>query len=60
MRTRTSRYYKVLSLLLGIWGLSLVTGTMLFGMHSAMIVALCAGSALIAAQIAQAPSVTLV
>ena len=32
MRQRTSRYYKVLSLLLGLWGLSLVTGTMLFGM----------------------------
>ncbi len=31
MRQRTSRYYKVLSLLLGLWGLSLVTGTMLFG-----------------------------
>ncbi len=32
MRQRTIRYYKVLSLLLGLWGLSLVTGTMLFGM----------------------------
>ncbi len=35
MRQRTSRYYKVLSLLLGLWGLSLVTGTMLFGMGGA-------------------------
>ncbi len=32
MRQRTIRYYRVLSLLLGLWGLSLVTGTMLFGM----------------------------
>jgi hypothetical protein len=36
MRQRTSRYYKVLSLLFGIWGLSLVTGTMLFGMAGAV------------------------
>ena len=36
MRTRTIRSYKVLSLLLGLWGLSLVTGTMLFGMDGAL------------------------
>ncbi len=36
MRQRTIRYYKVLSLLLGLWGLSLVTGTMLFGMGVAL------------------------
>ena len=36
MRQRTIRYYKVLSLLLGLWGLSLVTGTMLFGMGGAL------------------------
>ncbi len=36
MRQRTTRYYKVLSLLLGIWGLSLVTGTMLLGMSGAV------------------------
>ena len=35
MRPRTIRYYKILSLLLGLWGLSLVTGTMLFGMAEA-------------------------
>ena len=35
MHRRTIRYYKVLSLLLGLWGLSLVTGTMLFGMAEA-------------------------
>ncbi|MFQ5565231.1 MAG: hypothetical protein ACE5EU_02605 [Paracoccaceae bacterium] len=32
MRQRTIRYYKILSLLLGLWGLSVATGTMLFGM----------------------------
>ncbi len=36
MRQRTIRYYKVLSLLLGLWGLSLVTGTMLFGMDGGL------------------------
>jgi hypothetical protein len=36
MRQRTSRYYKVLSLLFGIWGLSLVTGTMLLGMSGSL------------------------
>ncbi len=36
MRPRTSRYYKVLSLLLGLWGLSLVTGSVLFGMAGAV------------------------
>ena len=35
MRQRTIRYYKVLSLLLGIWGISVATGTMLFGMGEA-------------------------
>jgi hypothetical protein len=36
MRQRTSRYYKILSLLLSLWGLSLVTGTMLFGMGGSL------------------------
>ncbi len=36
MRQRTIRYYKVLSLLLGIWGISVATGTMLFGMGGAI------------------------
>ena len=36
MRPRTIRYYKLLSLLLGLWGLSLATGTMLFGMDGAL------------------------
>ena len=36
MRPRTIRYYKILSLLLGLWGLSLATGTMLFGMDGAL------------------------
>ena len=36
MRPRTSRYYKVLSLLLGLWGITLATGTMLFGMGVAL------------------------
>ena len=36
MRQRGKRYYKVLSLLLGLWGLSLVTGAMLFGMGAGM------------------------
>ena len=36
MRQRCKRYYKVLSLLLGLWGLSLVTGAMLFGMGAGM------------------------
>ena len=35
MHRRTIRYYKVLSLLFGLWGLSLVTGIMLFGMAGA-------------------------
>ena len=36
MHQRTIRYYKVLSLLLGLWGLSLVTGAMLFGMSGSL------------------------
>jgi hypothetical protein len=36
MRRRTIRYYKVLSLLLGLWGLSLVTGTMMFAMGAGL------------------------
>ncbi len=36
MRQRTIRYYKVLSLLLGIWGISVATGTMLFGIDGGL------------------------
>ncbi len=32
MRTHTSRYYAILSLLLGLWGVSVATGTLLFAM----------------------------
>ncbi|MHA1530107.1 MAG: hypothetical protein ACTSVG_13895 [Alphaproteobacteria bacterium] len=36
MRLRSTHYYKVLSLLLGVWVISVTTGTMLFGVGEAV------------------------